>query len=284
MTDLILTASDGATARIASQGAHVCSWKPADGTEQLFLSKTSGFAPGVAIRGGVPVIFPQFAALGTLPKHGFARTSEWRLLQSGLLASGEAEAVYELRENIARLTIWPHVFRATFRVTVGASRLHMALTIDNTGDTTFQFTSALHTYLAVDDIRQARVLGLQGLHYRDSVSGAQHCTETAASLRIDGETDRIYGAVPDVLELQQAHQTLRIHASGFADAVIWNPGQNAGKLNDLESGGENRMLCIEAATILHPVCLTPGTQWCGSQTLEVLPGPAQDPASTTSAH
>ncbi|MFZ6771687.1 D-hexose-6-phosphate mutarotase [Undibacterium sp. SXout7W] len=271
MTDLILTASDGAAVRIASQGAHVCSWIPAGGTEQLFLSKTSGFAPGVAIRGGVPVIFPQFAGLGTLPKHGFARTSEWRLLQSGLLADGSAEAVYELRENIARLTIWPHVFRATFKVTVGAARLQMALAIDNTGDTTFQFTSALHTYLAVDDLRQARVQGLQGLQYRDSVSGAQHCTEHAALLQIEGETDRIYGAVPEILELQQPHQTLRIHARGFADAVIWNPGQSAGKLSDLDSGGEQRMLCIEAATILQPVCLTPGAQWSGSQTLEVFP-------------
>ena len=61
-------------------GAHVTSWKPArDHDERLFLSERSEFRAGTAIRGGIPVIFPQFAAEGPLPRHGFARTSEWTL-------------------------------------------------------------------------------------------------------------------------------------------------------------------------------------------------------------
>ncbi|MES2106056.1 MAG: D-hexose-6-phosphate mutarotase, partial [Pseudomonadota bacterium] len=67
MDQLILRAQDGAQAGITAHGAHVCSWIPAAGKEQLFLSKTSEFRDGAAIRGGVPVIFPQFAGLGSLP-------------------------------------------------------------------------------------------------------------------------------------------------------------------------------------------------------------------------
>ena len=38
--------------------------------------------PGQAVRGGVPVIFPQFEQLGpdtSLPRHGLARTRAWRV-------------------------------------------------------------------------------------------------------------------------------------------------------------------------------------------------------------
>ncbi|MFZ6741884.1 D-hexose-6-phosphate mutarotase [Undibacterium sp. JH2W] len=270
MNFLDIHSQDGATAKIASQGAHLCSWIPASGVEQLFMSKSTAFQEGVAIRGGVPVVFPQFSNQGTLPKHGFSRNSEWKLLQSGLLANGAAEAVYELRENIARLTIWPHVFRAQLRICIGGNALQMALEIENTGDTNFSFTTALHTYLAVQDIAEISLHGLQGLHYRDTVNGAAHCLEADPFLRISGETDRIYGAVPTQLELRQKEQTTLIRSSGFADAVVWNPGAAAANINDMEAGGEQRMLCVEAATILRPINLAPGDSWSGSQTLEVI--------------
>ena len=69
--------------KIYLHGAHVTSWVPAGGDERLFLSQKSEFRPGAAIRGGVPVIFPQFGGLGTLPKHGFARTLPWDLSSLG---------------------------------------------------------------------------------------------------------------------------------------------------------------------------------------------------------
>lgn len=234
------------------------------------MSKSSAFQDGVAIRGGVPVVFPQFSNQGTLPKHGFARTSEWKLLQSGLAQHGAAEAVYELRENIARLTIWPHVFRARLRISLLGKTLQMALEVENTGDTNFSFSTALHTYLAVQDIANVSLHGLQGRYYRDTVSGVDHCLEADPFLCISGETDRIYAHAPAQLELHQPHQRTIIRSHGFADAVVWNPGAGAAKINDLHAGGEQKMLCVEAATILRPICLTPGESWSASQTLEVV--------------
>lgn len=233
------------------------------------MSETSAFQDGVAIRGGVPVVFPQFSNQGTLPKHGFARTSEWKLLQSGLLESGAAQAVYELKENIARLTIWPYVFRAELQVSILGNSLQIVLEIHNTGDTNFSFSTALHTYLSVQDIADVSLHGLQGLHYRDTVTGMDNCLEADSCLRISGETDRIYGHVPALLELRQPQQNTLIRSSGFADAVVWNPGAGAVKINDLHTGGEKNMLCVEAATILRPIILAPGDSWSGSQTLTV---------------
>ena len=275
MTPLILQAKDGARATITAHGAHVYSWIPAGGREQLFLSKASSTTDGTAIRGGVPVIFPQFASLGALPKHGFARTSLWRLVESGHRTESEqhiessAYAIFDLQENIARLQIWPHVFRAELIVSVVGNSLTMQLSIHNTGDTSFSFTSALHTYLAVDQIADVSVHGLAGLRYRDSVSGVSGCLEQDASLRITGEIDRIYANVPQ-LTMYQPQQTTCISQAGFTDAVVWNPGaEKAAALADMEAYGEQHMLCIEAAAVMHPVILAPGASWSGRQTLSV---------------
>src|SRR4051812_22855354 len=105
-----IRSADGATAEISRHGAHVVSWRPAtDGQERLFLSARSEFGGSSAIRGGVPVIFPQFAAEGPLPRHGFARTSEWTLL-GVQQTEGNALASLELRDSPDTLRIWPASF------------------------------------------------------------------------------------------------------------------------------------------------------------------------------
>ncbi len=71
---------DGDTASIVAHGAHVTSWRTANGVEQLYLSPRSAYHSGAAIRGGVPIIFPQFNMVGPLPRHGFARTAPWQLV------------------------------------------------------------------------------------------------------------------------------------------------------------------------------------------------------------
>lgn len=274
MEQLILRAHDGAQTTITHHGAHVCSWIPAGGKEQLFLSKTSEFRAGAAIRGGVPVIFPQFAGLGALPKHGFARTSNWRLQRSGHTEIGAAQAVFELHESIATIALWPYVFRAELTVTVTGDSLDIALAVENSGDTAFSFTAALHTYLAVEDIADASVHGLTGLSYRDSATGAENCVDTGETLRIEGEVDRIYAHVPAQLELRQGAQSTLIKSRGFSDAVVWNPGAvKAASLADLEPDGYRRMLCVEAGSIMHAVHLAPGEHWSGSQALQAIPSP-----------
>jgi glucose-6-phosphate 1-epimerase len=274
MEYVLLKSADGATASVSTHGAHVCSWIPAGGTEQLFLSKTSELRDGAAIRGGVPVIFPQFSALGSLPKHGFARTAIWRLLRSGQTASGAAQAVFELQESASSLQIWPHVFRAELAVTIAQDTLQIELTVANNGNTAFSFTCALHTYFAVRQIADVRLHGLAGLRYRDMVANTENQLENHESLLVEGEVDRIYADLPGAIEIRQPKQSLIIKQSGFADAVVWNPGAEKGSsLSDLEADGYQHMICVEAAAILRPITLAPGMSWSGSQNLRVLPKP-----------
>lgn len=277
MEKITVRAADGASVQMTAQGAHVCSWIPAGGQEQLFLSKTSEWREGVAIRGGVPVIFPQFGGLGNLPKHGFARTAHWTLESCSNDAQGKGIAVFVLQDNEASRAVWPYAFTAQLRVTVHADQLNIALDIRNTGTDTFSFTAALHTYFAVQDIAAARLHGLQHCQYRDSMNGGQLCTETADSLHITAETDRIYLNTPSELRLQQPQQVMQIRSEGFADTVVWNPGATgAVKLSDLEPEGHQRMLCVEAAAIGQPVILAAGQSWCGQQQLRVLPAADQN--------
>jgi glucose-6-phosphate 1-epimerase len=271
LTPITITAADGASFSFTPYGAHVTSWIPADGDEQLFLSKDAEFKEGAAIRGGVPVIFPQFHSLGSLPRHGFARTTEWDVLESGQRPDGTAYATLQLTENIARLAIWPFVFTAQLHISAVANKFKIALHVVNTGDTKFTFTNALHTYFAVKDALKAEVHGLHGVVYGDAGLGKIGVVDHDTVLHITGELDRVYENAPSVLELVQPHQRTTITSSGFTDAVIWNPGKyHADKMKDMEADGEKRMLCIEAGAIATPVSLQAGAQWLGSQMMEVV--------------
>jgi glucose-6-phosphate 1-epimerase len=262
---MIRLTHSSATAEIHSHGAHVTSWRPSSGDERLFLSSRSRFDGGAAIRGGIPVIFPQFALLGPLQKHGFARTSEW-----SIVASSASEATLRLRDSPATLSVWPHPFVAELTVRLGAASIDVALSVVNSGRAPFEFTAALHSYIRVDDVRGVRVRGLDGLRYRDSAAANREGTERAPELAIEGEVDRIYFDAADPIEVREAGRVTRAIITGFRDVVIWNPGPGADTtMPDMEPGGYSRMLCVEAAAIGTPLHLEPGARWSGAQTLAV---------------
>ena len=267
-------ARDGACVELYRHGAHVTSWKPASGEERLFLSTRSAFQPDAAIRGGVPIVFPQFASMGPLPKHGFARVHEWELLRAGRTRKGQGEAQLRLTASEATRSRWDHAFEATFVVTVGAMSLSLALSVLNEDRAPFQFTAALHTYLLVDDVREASVRGLEGVRYRDAAAGNSEGLQDAAELMAGPggvELDRIYFDVAAPLEIRDALRRTRVAMAGFTDVVVWNPGESrAAALSDLEPGGWLRMLCVEAASIGNPIRLEPGERWTGQQTLTAL--------------
>lgn len=269
---ITLSAADGASAAVHRHGAHVTSWRPAGGDERLFLSRSADYSEHASIRGGIPVVFPQFANLGGLPKHGFARVAGWHLEALGQDAEGCGVATLTLHDNDATRALWPHAFAARLRVQVGGAELVVSLSIRNSGDTPFAFTAALHNYLAVDDIAAVRVLGLHNRHYRDSAADGAERVQHEDALRIDGEVDRIYLDAPREVLLREPQRQLAVRASGFPDVVVWNPGAERGAaLADLEPGGYARMLCIEAAAVGAPLRLEAGESWTGEQQLHAAP-------------
>ncbi|MDQ2666825.1 MAG: D-hexose-6-phosphate mutarotase [Gemmatimonadota bacterium] len=268
VTSARIASADGATAEVHWNGAHVTSWRPAPGNrERLFLSRRTGTGDGVAIRGGIPVIFPQFAAEGPLPRHGFARVNRWEIeeqTEAGVLG-------FTLRDSDATRALWPASFLATLTVRIGGRQLSTTLSVQNTGPEPFHFTAALHTYLRVNDIAKAEIVGLHGARYRVSSAPGEFLRDDEDVLRIHGEVDRVYVDAPSRLTLREPGRELHVDTTNFPDAVIWNPGaEKAAALDDMEVGGERHMLCIEAGAIQSPVQLEPGHTWSGTQTLVAM--------------
>ncbi|WP_374485801.1 D-hexose-6-phosphate mutarotase [Zoogloea sp.] len=264
---LKLQTPDGAVALISLFGAHVLSWTPAGGEDRLYLSPQAIFDGSTAIRGGVPVCFPQFASLGPLPKHGFARNRRWEVTTT---RAGKDYAVATLRlsDDDATHALWPHAFTAEMSLSIGGDRLDMELEVENTGDAPFSFTAALHTYLKVREVEALSIEGLRGLEYRDSADGDRIKKETGVGLAIEGEVDRVYHGAPRTLLVREDRRAMGVHTENFPDVVIWNPWEEkCAALADMPADGFRRMLCVEAAAVKEPVELAAGASWWGRQTL-----------------
>lgn len=266
---LTLVAPDGARAEIYLHGAHVTSWVPAGGSERLFLSRASQFRSDAPIRGGIPLVFPQFGMTGPLVQHGFARLMPWEFVGAEAMGAG-ASAVFRLRDNEDSRSLWANTFLAELTVAIGGNQLTVTLAITNTGAESFTFTSALHTYFAVTDLAATAVEGLAGVQYRDAAAGWTDGQQIAPRVDFTGEVNRIYFATPAELRLVEPGRTTLIRSAGFPDTVVWNPAAaRCATMPDLEPDDYQRFVCVEAAVIGTPVSLTPGARWQGAQTLAV---------------
>ena len=269
LPSLTLAHPSGARAQVYLQGAHVARWTDPTGEEILFLSRETRREPGVALRGGIPVVFPQFADQGPLPKHGFARTAVWERVEEGTEAGGAAFVLLRLTGTEAMRALWPHPFRAELRVSLDQA-LTVALRVVNTGSGTMAFTCALHSYLRVGDVREAAVEGLRGVRYLDKVRGGEEAVEERERVTVAGEVDRVYAGAPDRLVVRDGARgrALVMEKEGFADVVVWNPwAEGARALPDLADEEYREMLCVEPANALTPVHLAPGEEWTGVQRL-----------------
>ena len=267
---LRLTSGDGASAVVSLLGGQVLSWVPPGEKEQLFVSERAVFDGSRPIRGGVPVCFPQFAGLGGLPKHGLVRTRPWDVSDQSQ-HGGCTLVSLACGDDATSRTQWPHAFRAEVTVAIEGERLDIELSVTNPGETSFAFTGALHTYLRVAEVEEISLEGLYGLDYRDALKADAVVRETAPSLHVDRDVDRVYHDCARPLLLRDSERTLGINAEGFPDVVVWNPWEGCeARFPDLAPKDFRRLLCVEAAVAQQPQTVAPGEEWWGRQTVVVL--------------
>ena len=248
------------------QGAHLSSWI-FQGREQLFVSRQAIYKSSKAIRGGVPICFPQFGTFGPGNSHGFARNVVW---QPTLTDNNRLR--FELGHNEKSLALWPHEFRALFEVKLNKNTLNMCLSVENLSNRKLKFTAALHTYFRLDHIKNALVDGLQGCEFWDNGTDLnQRQTQNQDQLKIDCMIDRVYFNTQKTLCLTDNQSVRKVSSNGFDDTVVWNPwDKGAQDFDDMADDEYQQMLCIESANVQTPVRLHEGETWQGMQMISVF--------------
>lgn len=258
-----------ASAAISLHGGQLLSYAPRGFDDLLWLSPISKRAPD-AIRGGVPVCWPYFGRQGQpaqAPQHGFARNTEWMLMDSSTDSEGMATIELALPEHAST----PLRLAQTLRI---GHELRQSLTTRNTGAETVAFTQALHTYFHVGDAERVQVNGLDGLTYADKYDGAEHMQSGEWNLqdpRDPGRSDRIYQRTGNRFALTDPALGRRIDltTSGSRSLVVWNPGASGiAAIGDAPADGWHRFVCLEAANAGEDVVsLAPGRTHVLQQTV-----------------
>jgi len=266
---VVIRHQSGATCEIYLFGATLCSYKTPDGTEQIFVSPGAIYDGKKAIRGGVPLVFPQFGQPDkAMAQHGFARNSVWTLAE--VKDTDEASVgKFTLTDSDATREKWNFKFALTFEVILSAVSLTMTLSAQNTDDKTFQFQSLLHTYFAVPDIAEVAVCGLTGRYFHDKVADeTKHETET--QILLPKFTDRVYlagklCAAKDVMiEKKDGGAIFAITNEASiggktnpCDIVVWNPYEEASP-GDLPPPAFKTFVCVEPGLVARMYDLEPG--------------------------
>ncbi|KAJ7979432.1 Glucose-6-phosphate 1-epimerase [Quillaja saponaria] len=255
---IVLREARGSSAEVYLYGGHVTSWKNDHGAELLFVSSKAAFKPPKAIRGGIPICFPQFGSHGSLEQHGFARNRFWRVdpvpppIPTNTLSKAFVDLI--LKPSEEDMKIWPQSFEFRLRA--------------------FTFTFAYHTYLSVSDISEVRVEGLETLDYLDNLQNKERFTEQGDALTFESEVDKIYLSTPTKIAIldHEKKRTFVLRKDGLPDAVVWNPWDKKAKaMADFGDDEYKHMLCVEAAAVEKPITLKPGEEWKGRQELSAVP-------------
>jgi D-hexose-6-phosphate mutarotase len=234
--------TEWSTAEVYLHGAHVTRFQKKGETPLLFLSEASEFAPGKAIRGGVPLIFPWFGPREGMPAHGFARVMGWSLMEASVLPDGSIRLYLHMPAAGSN--------QVSYVVTVGKS-LILELVVVNNGASDFTFENCLHTYFQTGDIGQVRITGLQGTRYFDKVIGGEF-TETGETLSIGSEVDRVFFDTESTVEIidPELQRVIRVSKSGSRSTVVWNPWiEKSQRMGDFGDDEYRSMVCVESGNV-----------------------------------
>ena len=260
-----VTCGGGCSCTVYLHGGHVASWT-VGGEEQLFMSKSAVYNGTKALRGGVPICFPQFGDLGPVKaQHGFARNLPWTLL-----SKSESEGSASVRLSLCTAqpeSEWPHPYFLTNTVTIDSSGVfRQELSVANPGTAPFTFTTALHTYFRVV-ATEATISGLSNTTYLDSLDGRAAKHDSNDVVVFSGEVDRIYQSVARKVTLTDSSRSFTIATTDeFADAIVWNPHiAKAARMGDYGDDEWKEHVCHEVARTETPVTLAPGQMWAATQ-------------------
>jgi len=148
MNDLVAIGSDELVARITPLGAELWSLTDRAGREYMTDADPAFWT------GHAPLLFPIVGALNgggyrldgqeyALPKHGFARTSRFEVVEHS-----DAYARFRLAESAATLAVYPFRFELELAFALAGATLSMTATVRNPGGPPLPFSFGFHPAFA----------------------------------------------------------------------------------------------------------------------------------------
>lgn len=289
--------ASGASCQIHDFGACLLSYKTGgpNARECIFLSRDAKLDGSKAVRGGIPLVFPQFGHPDkSMPQHGFLRTNFWKADDSSVYDNADGAGItykLQLKEvKNSRGGLWgedtEYDCSFLYNIKIDSKTITTRLEIMNTGNKKFQFQTLLHTYYHVDgsdalDGSKCYVKGLEGYMVADKVSHNEYICGSDPIV-IEGLTDRVYTPtagknIVDVIVGVGDGQLLKLTASGKCgdnnvpvSCVVWNPNkEKAAGMSDFGDDQYHDMICVEPG-ILDLTSLEVGQTASLTQTTEML--------------
>jgi len=269
--------SSGGTCKVSTYAAHVLSWCPTLGNEQIFMGEMAEVGkPGLAIRGGVPICWPQFGNFENAEDtcklaHGFARKTFWTLLRQS-----EDSISLLLKSDEDSRKAWAKDFEFVYTVSLGYNSMRMEMEVRNGNSSPLEFTGCLHSYWRCNSSENCAVEGLKGGKFD---AGIGNCFRGDALEERDSvqfvdatQTQLLYGDAGDALTLvEDGKERLRITKSNLPDWILWNTGaENGSNIKDLQDGEYKNYVCVEPAFCSKPVRVAPGASWIASHEARLL--------------
>jgi glucose-6-phosphate 1-epimerase len=223
-------------------GAQLLQPQLGDGSDIFYLSVLSMANRGAQpARGGVPVLFPQFANLGSGRKHGFARNVQWGAL---------SDRHYQLSISPNEYDNWPHAAQLELSWEITSNTLQMCFTVRNTGSGAFEWSGGLHPYWLIPDLLQCRLTGFpSAIEWNDQAY--EQLFDTNAEL-----------------VLHCGSYALELKTTGFTQWMVWNPGrEGSNNLADMPPQDWKRFVCVEPVCASRPVTLQPDETFAGTLTV-----------------
>ena len=232
-----------AEAAISLFGGHVISFKPQGGQDLIWTSESAIFDGKTPLRGGIPVCWPWFAKASE-PSHGFARTTEWSLVEHRENQDGVIIRI-ELKPSQETLAIWPHQFEVFLDIEV-SEQLTVTMHIKNIDEQAWKFSGALHTYFNIANILDTQITGM-GDHYIDKLQGGKVCLG-GDTLNITAGVDRVYTHPSTQILISDPNnkRSISVENKGDTAAVIWNPWELAQGMVDMKDEAYANMVCVES--------------------------------------
>ena len=214
--------NDKLTVQVASLGAELQSIKDADGREYLWQG-------GEKWPRRSPILFPLVCSVNDdtftvegkeyhLPRHGFARDTEFTLI-----AQGEHKVTYALHESEETLKVYPYKFNLAVIYRLSGNKIHVVWHVENTDTRDIHFQIGGHpAFLAPGCKEDEPLKGVIALDNKQPLKGLKSYIDGSHEMT-EIPLDMIKGGLISFDDEFFANDSVKIHDCQARQASLLNP-------------------------------------------------------------